>query len=73
MRWSEEIGGNEDYLEEVDYLADPLKGRKIWGNSKVKIIPKVKRGFLVEWGTLVKGPSDNPLCKSRSGDNQFSH
>ena len=30
----------EDDLEEVDYLADPLKGRKIWANSKVKIHTK---------------------------------
>ena len=37
MRWSEEIGGNEDDLEEVNYLSDPMKGQKIWTKSKVKI------------------------------------
>ena len=36
----EEIGGGvggKDDLEEVDYLANPLKGQKIWANSKVEI------------------------------------
>ena len=30
------ISGEYD-LEEVYYLADPLKGQKIWANLKVKI------------------------------------